>query len=272
MAMPTIRRRRRWRTSSRLIPAAGTAVRPTPSAVTLCSTVRRPSSSASSTQRLPRRARGVRVVPSGSDRGRRTIDHGNRRDAVGRGELQQRYPQAVQELPVGRGLYPRWRSPRSLLSPTTTSPKEEYAKARDPSFAFDKILSDKELARGALATLYPLAHLDTWCRRATSSACSSAAGAISPRQFPEIGLPNPDRPASSGWRSRAGQTCKPVEPWPRHRACVPRSRCSTSTRPGSTIRSPGSWAPTNSRATIAIRAVHRATSIYANDREPRHSA
>ena len=44
------------------------------------------------------------------------------------------------------------------------------------------------------------------------------------------------------------------------RVFVSPSRCSTSTRPASTTRTCGSWAPTTSRATIAIRAAPAATS------------
>ena len=63
----------------------------------------------------------------------------------------------------------------------------------------------------------------------------------------------------SGSKSRAGpiSASRTAAPAP---ACASRSRCSTSPRRGSTTRSPGSWARTTIRATIAIRAAPRATS------------
>ena len=69
----------------------------------------------------------------------------------------------------------------------------------------------------------------------------------------------PDRHRSSGSRSRAAPTSasRTAAPAP---ACASRSRAQHRTRPASTIPSCGSWAPTTSRATIAIRAARAATS------------
>ncbi len=86
--------------------------------------------------------------------------------------------------------YTRDGKPACLLSPTTTLTKEEYAKACDPSFPFDKILSDKERARGALGKMYPLPNW-TVIPPGDVFRVFERGGRNIITQFPEIGLPNP---------------------------------------------------------------------------------
>ncbi|MBA4747675.1 MAG: hypothetical protein H2056_03065 [Sphingopyxis sp.] len=86
--------------------------------------------------------------------------------------------------------YTRDGKPACLLSPTTTLSAEEYARACDPKFGFDKILSDKEKARGALAKMYPLPNW-TVIPPGDIFRVFERGGRNINTQFPEIGLPNP---------------------------------------------------------------------------------
>ena len=86
--------------------------------------------------------------------------------------------------------YTRDGKPACLLSPTTTLTPEEYARACDPKFGFDKILSDKERARGALAKMYPLPNW-TVIPPGDPFRVFERGGRNIVTQFPEIGLPNP---------------------------------------------------------------------------------
>jgi hypothetical protein len=95
-------------------------------------------------------------------------------------------------------------------------------------------------------------------RPATSSGSSSAADERSAPNSRRSGSP-PPRARSRGWRRPDGPTSASRTEGPEP-AFGSRSRSSTSTRPGSTIPSCGSWAPTTSRATTAIRAAPAATS------------
>jgi hypothetical protein len=80
--------------------------------------------------------------------------------------------------------------PACLLSPTTSLEAAEYAKACDPKFGFDKILTDKERARGALPKLYPLPNW-TVVPPGDVFRVFERGGRNINTQFPEIGLPNP---------------------------------------------------------------------------------
>lgn len=86
--------------------------------------------------------------------------------------------------------YTRDGKPACLLSPTTTLNAADYAKACDPKFAADKILSDKERARGALARTYPLPNW-TVVPPGDVFRVFERGGRNVGTQFPEIGLPNP---------------------------------------------------------------------------------
>ena len=86
--------------------------------------------------------------------------------------------------------YTRDGKPACLLSPSTTLSAADYAKACDPKFGFDKILSDKERARGALAKMYPLPN---WAVIPPGDVFRvfERGGRNIVTQFPEIGLPSP---------------------------------------------------------------------------------
>jgi hypothetical protein len=86
--------------------------------------------------------------------------------------------------------YTRDGKPACLLSPTTSLTPEDYAKACDPKFGFDRILNDKERERGALAKLYPL---PSWTVIPPGDVFRvfERGGRNINTQFPEIGLPNP---------------------------------------------------------------------------------
>jgi hypothetical protein len=108
------------------------------------------------------------------------------------------------------------------------------AKITSPGAGPDGQLSQEQTDRGVLAELYPL---PTWQVIPPGDVFRvfERGGRTINSQFPEIGLPNP-----------SGAIQRLEEP-------------STSTRPGSTIPSPGSWAPMISRAITAIQAVRAAT-------------
>ncbi|MGQ2930888.1 MAG: hypothetical protein ACT6Q3_10480, partial [Sphingopyxis sp.] len=77
-----------------------------------------------------------------------------------------------------------------ILSPTTSMTPEEYKNACDPKVAFDKILTDKERARGALAKMYPLPRWSVLPPGDVFRVFERGGRNIN-TQFPEIGLPNP---------------------------------------------------------------------------------
>ncbi len=86
--------------------------------------------------------------------------------------------------------YTRAGDPACVLSPTTSLSAEEYKKACDPKFGFDKILSDKEKKRGAMAKLYPLPQWNVMPPTDVFRVFERGGRTIN-TQFSEIGLPNP---------------------------------------------------------------------------------
>ncbi len=86
--------------------------------------------------------------------------------------------------------YTRSGDPACILSPTTSMTAEEYKKACDPKVPFDKILTDKERARGALAKMYPLPRWSVIPPGDVFRVFERGGRNIN-TQFPEIGLPNP---------------------------------------------------------------------------------
>jgi len=86
--------------------------------------------------------------------------------------------------------YTRTGEPACVLSPSSLLSAEEYKEACKPSFASEKILSDSETKRGALARLYPLPR---WSVMPPSDVFRvfERGGRNINTQFPEIGLPNP---------------------------------------------------------------------------------
>ena len=77
-----------------------------------------------------------------------------------------------------------------LLSPSSRLTAEQYKQACDPAFGFDKILTDSEKKRGALAKVYPLPR---WNVTPPSDVFRvfERGGRNIGTQFSEIGLPNP---------------------------------------------------------------------------------
>lgn len=86
--------------------------------------------------------------------------------------------------------YTRKGEPACILSPTTSMTAEEYKNACDPKVPFDKILTDKERARGALAKMYPLPRWSVIPPGDVFRVFERGGRNIN-TQFPEIGLPNP---------------------------------------------------------------------------------
>ena len=86
--------------------------------------------------------------------------------------------------------YTRDGKPACILSPTTSMNAEEYKKACDPKVPFEKILTDKERARGALAKMYPLPRWSVITPGDVFRVFERGGRNIN-TQFPEIGLPNP---------------------------------------------------------------------------------
>ncbi|WP_166943900.1 hypothetical protein [Sphingopyxis panaciterrae] len=77
-----------------------------------------------------------------------------------------------------------------VLSPSTRLTAEEYKEACKPSFGFDKILTDAEAKRGALAKIYPLPRWNVMPPSDVFRVFERGGRNIG-TQFPEIGLPNP---------------------------------------------------------------------------------
>lgn len=86
--------------------------------------------------------------------------------------------------------YTRTGEAACVLSPSSRLTAEEYKEACKPSFPSDKILTDSETKRGALARLYPLPR---WSVMPPSDVFRvfERGGRNINTQFPEIGLPNP---------------------------------------------------------------------------------
>jgi len=77
-----------------------------------------------------------------------------------------------------------------LLSPSSRLTAEEYKEACKPSFGFDKILTDAEKKRGALAKIYPLPRWNVMPPSDVFRVFERGGRNIG-TQFAEIGLPNP---------------------------------------------------------------------------------
>jgi len=77
-----------------------------------------------------------------------------------------------------------------VLSPSTRLTAEEYKEACKPSFGSDKILTDAEAKRGALARIYPLPRWNVMPPSDVFRVFERGGRNIG-TQFPEIGLPNP---------------------------------------------------------------------------------
>ncbi|MFC0102911.1 hypothetical protein [Sphingopyxis terrae] len=77
-----------------------------------------------------------------------------------------------------------------ILSPSSRLTKEEYAEACKPEFGFDKILTDAEKKRGALAKMYPLPRWSVIPPGDVFRVFERGGRNIN-TQFAEIGLPNP---------------------------------------------------------------------------------
>ena len=86
--------------------------------------------------------------------------------------------------------YTREGKPACILSPSSRLTKEEYAEACKPSFGFDKILTDAEKKRGALAKMYPLPRWSVIPPGDVFRVFERGGRNIN-TQFAEIGLPNP---------------------------------------------------------------------------------
>lgn len=86
--------------------------------------------------------------------------------------------------------YTRDGKPACILSPSSRLTKEEYAEACKPEFGFDKILTDEEKKRGALAKMYPLPRWSVIPPGDVFRVFERGGRNIN-TQFPEIGLPNP---------------------------------------------------------------------------------
>ena len=112
--------------------------------------------------------------------------------------------------------YTRTGKPACILSPSSRLTAEEYKEACKPEFGFDKILTDEEKKRGALAKMYPLPRWSVIPPGDVFRVFERGGRNIA-TQFPEIGLPNPTRqhPAARGTGPSRPQA---VEPRPRHRA------------------------------------------------------
>jgi hypothetical protein len=86
--------------------------------------------------------------------------------------------------------YTRTGDPACILSPSSKLTREEYAEACKPSFASEKILTDDERKRGALAKMYPLPRWSVIPPGDVFRVFERGGRNIN-TQFPEIGLPNP---------------------------------------------------------------------------------
>ena len=86
--------------------------------------------------------------------------------------------------------YTREGEPACILSPSSRLTAEEYKEACKPDFGFDRILTDEEKQRGALAKLYPLPRWNV-IPPGDIFRVFERGGRNIATQFPEIGLPNP---------------------------------------------------------------------------------
>ncbi|WP_416195004.1 hypothetical protein [Sphingopyxis sp.] len=86
--------------------------------------------------------------------------------------------------------YTRTGEPACILSPSSRLTAEEYKEACKPGFGFDKILTDDERKRGALAKMYPLPRWSVIPPGDVFRVFERGGRNIN-TQFPEIGLPNP---------------------------------------------------------------------------------
>lgn len=86
--------------------------------------------------------------------------------------------------------YTRDGKPACILSPSSRLSAEEYKEACKPGFASDKILTDDERKRGALARMYPLPRWSVIPPGDVFRVFERGGRNIN-TQFPEIGLPNP---------------------------------------------------------------------------------
>src|SRR3546814_13010790 len=89
--------------------------------------------------------------------------------------------------------YTRTGEAACVLSPSSRLTAEEYKEACKPAFPSDKILTESETKRGALARLYPLPR---WHVVPPSDAFPvfERGGRPLHTQFPQICLPNPTAP------------------------------------------------------------------------------
>jgi hypothetical protein len=86
--------------------------------------------------------------------------------------------------------YTRDGKPACILSPSSRLTAEDYREACKPGFGFDKILTDDERKRGALAKMYPLPRWNVIPPGDVFRVFERGGRNIN-TQFPEIGLPNP---------------------------------------------------------------------------------
>jgi hypothetical protein len=86
--------------------------------------------------------------------------------------------------------YTRTGEAACVLSPSSRLTAEEYKEACKPSFGFDKILTDQEKKRGALAKIYPLPRWNV-IPPGDVFRVFERGGRNNNTQFAEIGLPNP---------------------------------------------------------------------------------
>ncbi|MBB5708519.1 hypothetical protein [Sphingopyxis panaciterrulae] len=86
--------------------------------------------------------------------------------------------------------YTRTGEAACLLSPSSRLAAEEYKEACKPAFPSDKILTDSEAKRGALARLYPLPRWNVVPPSDVFRVFERGGRTIN-TQFSEIGLPNP---------------------------------------------------------------------------------
>ena len=86
--------------------------------------------------------------------------------------------------------YTREGEPACVLSPSSLLTAEEYKEACKPSFGFDKIVTDAEAKRGALAKIYPLPRWNVMPPSDVFRVFERGGRNIN-SQFAEVGLPNP---------------------------------------------------------------------------------
>ncbi|SBV34516.1 LVIVD [uncultured Sphingopyxis sp.] len=86
--------------------------------------------------------------------------------------------------------YTREGEPACVLSPSSLLTAEQYKEACKPSFGFDKIVTDAEAKRGALAKIYPLPRWNVMPPSDVFRVFERGGRNIN-SQFAEVGLPNP---------------------------------------------------------------------------------